>query len=311
MEQTSQNVDVVELLKGAFNYVLNHKKLIVLGIIASFFGSSVVGSDPGSSVNFYNIDADSLERISRKWELQFEKFGDGALSNFTDLFVGSMALFWILGLLGCSIIFFLIALYVRNVAVNGIIIAGAKNDDKKESDVSLKELWLSGQNKLFHVILLDIMSFIASVIIGIVSFPLMCLCCAGVFTSLIGGIMLSWIYDMSKRYIVVDGVGLIDAIQASVDLVLNRFIDFLLYFVVNLAIAIVYIIAFFAVGVPMAIIVYVAMIAGIAGGPVVFVVMVGVFGLLAGIVLTVVSGPFVALSEVWKTRFWKEIKTKA
>ena len=212
-----------------------------------------------------------------------------------------------------------VRLYVRNVSNNVLI--GAVDLVDKKSDLKFKSLWNYGHAVVLKTIALDILFGVAGVVLAIVSFFLIFCCGLGLVTLFVGGIALSVLLDMAKRFLVLKNRSIMDSITDAWELMRNNLVNFIVYavalfvfsimyaivsLIIAIPIAIVWVIVFMILGLPIFLISFIAMPLGLL----VFIPFMIIMILLLIVIGAMMYGPVLAVVEIWKTKYWKLVTSK-
>lgn len=299
---------IIELFKESFSFVKLYKILLVFGIIFVMFGGTISGVNTGSlnssnfKSNYNNIkkyDKPILE--NNKYRNSIVDVAEFIQDNYLIIIptVCCVALVWLA-----------LSTYLRNVSRN-VLISAVDLADKKY-DMSFKSLWKYGHSHVLKTFALEVIYSIASLILGVLSIPLIFFCGLGIITLIVGSVCLGILLDLSKRYLLIGGKSIEDSIKDAVDLLKNNIVNFILYWVAKFLISIVLaVVSFLMVFLFLFVIIMVVVVFGlffplgivfaIIAAFIVFVLAI----MVMSFIMSLIQGPVLAVIEVWKTKYWK------
>lgn len=301
--------DFFGLAKEAFDFTIKYKVLWIFGFVLAFLQT-------GS--NFYSNVPDSSELGSfNEFERQFSS--QSGLASMSDT-----SIYLILGgVLVCALVLSLIAWYLSRVSTIAINRAVKHDAEGNSHLITFKSLWSDSQNYIWKIILFDLIIILGAIVISLIivlpivllaavtgPFVIFLLCCVFVICApllIVIGVLVQTSIVLITNY----NYGISDALQESWRLFKKEWANYILAVLVGILISIPYFIIAFFLAIVMAvgiIAIAVFLFSSMTSTPVLAIVLVLLVGLLAGVIYSGVSAPFMVFIQTYWTKFFSKIK---
>jgi hypothetical protein len=300
-------MDYLAKVVESINFAWKYKKLWVLGFIISLTGAGYT-TNSNFNYNYSGIGEDTTN--------EFDEFIEELFTN--PLGVLTLAFF--------AVVFFfvwIIGWYLLSVAkgalVNSVVL------DKKGKKPNLKACWKFGMKYAFKYILIDISSFLISLMVFL---PLIVLIALGVLLSVTGaGIIflclaciivpfyiayfIFWVmvYTTAQRLVVLDKLGPLESLRQGYRLAKDNVVNFILGWLVHLIPSCAWgLISCLILLIPAVTVSIIALAAFATGDPVVILILSMPAFLFVWVMSAIVNSPFAVFSHTYWTKLIMEMK---